>query len=109
MENSYEGIHVDTSISFVGYNKKLGKYLALVDGLEATDPVKIPAILRGKNWRLIEINKYNSEYNHPEYNFMSGHIGLNFLMINPELAVVSQNQVEIKKVLEFYGVKVVPV
>lgn len=47
------GIHIDTSISFIGYNKKLGKYLALVDGLEATDPAKIPAILRGKNWRLI--------------------------------------------------------
>jgi hypothetical protein len=30
---------------------------------------------------------------------MSGHIGLNFLMINPELAVLSENQVEIKKVL----------
>lgn len=33
-------------------------------------------------------------------------MGLNFFMVNPELAVVSENQLEIKSTLEFYGVKV---
>ena len=35
-------------------------------------------------------------------------MGLNFFMINSELAVVSEYQLEIKKTLEFYGVKVLP-
>ncbi len=35
-------------------------------------------------------------------------MGLNFFMVNSELAIVSDNQQEIKKTLEFYGVKVLP-
>ena len=27
--NFYEGIHVDTSISIIGYNKKVKKYVAI--------------------------------------------------------------------------------
>ena len=60
MADMYEEIHVDTTISVVGYNKKLDKNLVVVDANYVT-PYKIPAIFRGKNWAVIEIDKVVDE------------------------------------------------
>lgn len=53
--DSYDGVHVDTTFCVIGYNKKLEKYLCLVNG-QQVDPKTVPAIFRGKNWRLMEVN-----------------------------------------------------
>jgi len=55
----YHGVHIDTSIVLLGFNKKIGKYLALVDTTVTTTPYNMPAILRGKNWACIPFNQYD--------------------------------------------------
>ena len=51
--NVYNGVHIDTTICVVGFNKNLNKFLAFVDGGRVT-PTNVPAIFRGKNWALID-------------------------------------------------------
>lgn len=51
--NVYDGVHIDTTISVAGWNKKLGKYLVFVEG-GRTNPTNLPAIFRGKNWVVID-------------------------------------------------------
>lgn len=38
------------------------------------------------------MNKYNKDFAHPDYALVSDHMGLNFFMINSELAVVNDTQ-----------------
>ena len=51
----YEGIHIDTTFSIVGYNKKVEKFIVVVNGNTVT-PKNIPALFRGKNWAVIEFS-----------------------------------------------------
>ena len=30
LDNFYEGLHIDTSLAIIGYNKKINKYIAIV-------------------------------------------------------------------------------
>lgn len=55
---NYDNFHIDTTFSFVGWNKKIQKFIAIVNG-NKTNPTTIPAILRGKNWALIELSEFN--------------------------------------------------
>ncbi len=55
---NYDNFHIDTTFSFVGWNKKIQKFIAIVNG-NKTKPTTIPAILRGKNWALIELSKFD--------------------------------------------------
>ena len=77
----YIGSHIDTSFTTLGPNKKLGKNLVLTCHTKTT-PLNIPAIFRGKNWVIIEIDHWNEEVMDPLYNFASPSIGLNFFMID---------------------------
>lgn len=54
--DTYLSIHIDCTISVVGYNKKLDKNIIVVDGNYVT-PTSMPAIYRGKNWVTIDIMK----------------------------------------------------
>lgn len=55
---NYSNFHLDSTFSFVGWNKKIQKFIAIVNG-NKTKPTTIPAILRGKNWALIELSKFD--------------------------------------------------
>lgn len=83
LDNFYKGIHIDSCVSVVGYNKKVKKYIAVVEGVEKTNPTNLPAIFRGKNWALISFENHVQNYLHPDYHYISFHMGLNFLMVNP--------------------------
>ena len=56
--DNYDNFHVDTTISIIGWNKKVGKNIVVVNG-DKTKPSTIPAIFRGKNWALIELSKFD--------------------------------------------------
>lgn len=49
----YEGIHVDTTFTILGYNRKIKKNIVLINGLYVTKH-NMPAIFRGENWAVIE-------------------------------------------------------
>lgn len=46
----YNGVHIDTTFTILGFNKKLGKNLVIADATDTTTPKNMPAIFRGKNW-----------------------------------------------------------
>ena len=106
IENSYNGIHVDTTFTILGYNKKVGKNLVMVDGKNVNHH-NMPAIFRGSNWAVIEVKEYDQEHFDEQFDYVSDAIGLNFLMVNPELAIISDRQHMLKKTLEFYGIEVI--
>lgn len=104
MINMYEEIHVDTNISVVGYNKKLDKNLVVVDGKYVT-PYKIPAIFRGKNWAVIEIDKVTDEkVDYPERFLTSDKIGINFVALGPSLIMMNKLQTKLIEAFHLYGV-----
>lgn len=55
---NYDNIHLDTTFSIIGWNKKIQKYIVVVNG-NKTKPSRIPAIFRGDNWALIEISTFD--------------------------------------------------
>lgn len=101
----YEGVHVDTCISIIGYNKKVKKYIAIFEGVKISNPTNIPAIFRGKNWAIISFEKHIQHYMLPDYEFTSFHMGLNILTINPELVAVVDSATHLIETLDFYGIK----
>lgn len=108
MADMYEEIHVDTTISVVGYNKKLDKNLVVVDANYVT-PYKIPAIFRGKNWAVIEIDKVVDEKaDFPERFLTSDKIGINFVALGPSLILMNKLQTKLIETFNFYGVETVP-
>ena len=67
----------------------------------------MPAIFRGSNWAVIEVNEFDDEHFDARYDYVSDAIGLNFLMVNPRLAIVSDCQKKLKHLLNFYGIEVI--
>ena len=106
LRNSYSGIHIDTTLTLIGWNEKLGKYLVFADQ-SVTDPTTIPPIFRGKNWVVLEITKEHiidfGTIN--GYEITSPKLAENFFMINSKLAVVDEKQTKIVKLLQFYGIE----
>lgn len=97
---------MDTTFTILGFNKKVGKYLVVAD--QDVTPFNMPALFRGKNWAVIPNGKMEAEYADEQYQYISDSIGMNFLMVTPELAIISDRQTTLKKTLEFYGIKVLP-
>lgn len=106
IENCYSGVHVDTTFAILGYNKKVGKNLVIVDG-NKVNRHNIPAIFRGSNWAVIEVKEYDDEHFDERFDYVSDAIGLNLLMVSPDLAIISDQQRKMKKILEFYGIEVI--
>lgn len=52
MPNMYNGTHIDSTLSLIGYNKKVNKLVAVICGV-ITNPTGVPALLRGDNWALL--------------------------------------------------------
>ena len=106
LRNSYSGIHIDTTITLIGWNEKLRKYLVFADE-SVTDPTTIPPIFRGKNWVVLEITKKHIlDFGQMKgYEITSTKLAENFFMINSKLAVVDEKQTKMIELLEFYGIE----
>ena len=104
----YRDFHIDTTFTVLGYNKKVGKYLVIADG-NRVNPTNMPAIFRGDNWAVIDFTDFKEEHTDPIYTGCSPSIAINFLVVNPHLAIISHRQTELKRVLEFYDIEVIPI
>lgn len=104
LPNLYYGLHIDSTLVALGYNKNIKKFVLLANG-ERTHPGNIPVIFRGKNWVVLESNDMFDNGFEPGFELSTKWIGQNFMVINPELVMIEQNQTSLIKMLEFYGVK----
>lgn len=107
----YDGSHIDTTCTVFGYNKKIGKNIALINGIR-NEKTKIPAIFRGKNWRLIEIRDEDILPDNGIRDWFivaSKWVAMNLFIVNPNLVLVSAKQTKIMKLLNFYGIETIPV
>ncbi|TXI93186.1 MAG: hypothetical protein E6Q33_04425 [Neisseriales bacterium] len=101
----YEGVHVDTTICVVGYNKKLEKNLVVVNGTRV-NPKNMPAIFRGKNWAILEVFEVDAK-NIGYEDFTSNcteFIVMNFLSLSEDLILMDIDEKRLRKALEFYGI-----
>lgn len=105
MIDVYDGVHVDTTFSAIGFNKKLGKYIATVIR-KRSNPLTIPAIFRGKNWVLLE----GCELEH--FDCIEGYaictpeeLGMNFLIVNSETIIIEERQKKMIQYFSHYGIE----
>jgi len=63
VRNVYDGIHIDTTLNPIGFNKQINKFVCIVNP-ERVTPRNVPAMFRGKNWVLLETPKL---YVHENY------------------------------------------
>ncbi|MBM7440095.1 inosamine-phosphate amidinotransferase 1 [Streptomyces sp. HB132] len=97
-ENIYKSTHIDTTIA------------ALRPGLLLANPARlsektIPKVLR--DWEVIMAPE-PVDIGYSGYPFSSPWIGMNFLSISPELAVVEKSQTELIRILEKRGISCAP-
>jgi len=97
-DNVYSGSHIDTTFTLVRPG-------LLVACAERVSDDNLPKIF--KDWDVIYISEVHDIGFH-SIAYASKWIGLNFMMINPGLAVVDKNQVTLIKELERRDVDVLP-
>lgn len=100
-----KSVHVDTTISVIGYNEKLGKYVAAYNK-KYNNPLTIPVIFRGKNWILLE----GCDLEHFEcvdgYGICSpDELGMNFFTVNSNTIVIEERQTKMIQYLSHYGIE----
>lgn len=98
--NLYRGVHFDTTIvllrpGLVLMNPFWAKQENLPEKLKTWDVIQAP--------EMVEVNYSDIE------TMSSVWLGMNMLMLSPTLAMVDQNQTNLIKLLEKYGIDVVPV
>jgi glycine amidinotransferase len=96
----YEGTHIDSTICF------LRPGLVLLNP-ERIQPDTIPSVLR--NWDVIWCPPIEEPV--PPvlpYTLSTPWVGMNLLMVSPEMAVVDRNQTNLIRLLEAKGITVVP-
>ncbi len=98
-DNLYSGVHIDTTIALIRPG------LALVNG-ERVGEQNLPQLF--KHWDIIYLENMVDIGFQTNTALCSKWIGLNLLMVNPNLAIVDQNQIPLIKELEKHGVDVIP-
>jgi N-dimethylarginine dimethylaminohydrolase len=97
-DNLYTGSHIDTTLTLV----KPGLIVACA---ERVNKDNLPYLF--KNWDVIYLSEVH-DIGFTNIPYASVWIGMNFMMINPELAVVDRNQPKLIRELEKRGVNVLP-
>ncbi|TMD15744.1 MAG: inosamine-phosphate amidinotransferase 1 [Chloroflexi bacterium] len=95
----YDGTHLDTTITLVRPG-------LVVLNPERIRPDQVPAVFR--NWEIIwcpEMVDTGYSWSYPRASIWQG---MNFIMVNPTLAVVNELQLPLIKELEGHGVEVLP-
>ena len=100
LEGIYSYMHIDSTISF------LRPGLVLLNP-ERIHKDRVPEIL--KKWDIIWSPEPEDFSFYPPYNNASKWIGMNLLMIRPDLAVVEESQVALIRLLEKNKIAVMPV
>jgi len=98
LENVYNGIHIDTTFVF------LRPGLVMVNPERINDD-NLPAFLKG--WDRIEAPQMVEKIDNDGPTLASYWIGMNFLMVNPNLAVVEESQIHLIKQLEKHKIDVI--
>jgi N-dimethylarginine dimethylaminohydrolase len=97
--NIYSSVHIDSTLVFL----KPGLLLA---NPERVNPDLLPDAL--KQWKIIYAPDM-AEYSYSDLAPMSSKwLGMNLLMLSPDLAVVDSHQVELIKLLESHAINVLP-
>lgn len=102
----YKGIHIDTTITLIGWNEKLQKYLVLVDA-EKLNPCNMPAIFRGKNWAVVQSPELIEFETIKEITFTSPKLAENFVAVNSQLMICDEKQAPLIKLFKHYGIDVI--
>lgn len=96
LTNVYNGVHIDSTITPIREG-----LVVLNAGRISNDTVPEPL----KNWDKIWINADDlAHQSFDHYPYASNWIGLNFLMVNPELAIVDPKQEVLREKLAEHGV-----
>ncbi len=98
IDNIYTGTHVDTTLTLVRPG------LVVANALRV-NPHNLPSIF--KNWDVIYVDEVH-DIGFTNIPYASEWIGLNFMMLNPGVAVVDGNQTKLIKELNARGVEVAP-
>jgi N-dimethylarginine dimethylaminohydrolase len=98
VEGLYKGTHVDTTITLVRPG------LVVVNALRV-NPSNLPKIF--SKWDVIYLDEV-IDIGFTGIPYASEWIGMNFMMLNPEFAVVDGKQTKLIKELDSYGVGVIP-
>ncbi len=98
VDNLYKGSHIDTTLTLV-------KPGVVVVSAERVSPKNLPSIFA--NWDVIYIDKV-VDVGYTTVPYASEWIGINFMMVNPELAIIDKNQIQLREELEKRGVEVLP-
>jgi len=106
--NVYDGIHVDTTFTILGFNKKLQKYLVLVNPKRVT-PTNMPVIFRGKNWAVLNCAPMVDQGHEKNMCIASTCIGMNIFILNSELLLMDDAQKELANHLNFYGIETIQI
>lgn len=97
-DSLYSGSHIDTTLTLV----KPGLIVACAERVNKNN---LPYLF--KNWDVIFLSEVH-DIGYTTIPYASVWIGMNFMMINPELAVVDKNQPKLIKELEKRRVNVLP-
>lgn len=95
----YDSIHIDSTLMF------LRPGLVLLNP-ERVNPKNLPEPL--KKWDKIWCPKLVDVGFSGPHPYSSVWVGMNILMINPNLAIVDKNQIELIKILEKHSIEVIP-
>jgi N-dimethylarginine dimethylaminohydrolase len=90
VEGLYSGSHIDTTLTLVRPG-------LVVASAERVSPKNLPALF--KKWDVIYLDEVNEEGQNPEV-CTSKWIGMNFMMVNPSLALVDKHQTALIRELE---------
>lgn len=99
VEGVYAGTHIDTTFTLVRPG-------LVVANPERVPPDAIPGVL--KNWDVLWCPEIVDTGYAGDYPMGSVWQGMNFIMVNPSLAVVNDKQVPLIRALEAHGVGVAP-
>lgn len=99
VEGVYEGTHLDTSITLV----RPGLVVLCPERIK---PEQVPSVFKG--WDIIwcpDMTDTGYDWSYPRASIWQG---MNFIMVNPDLAVVNDQQLALIRELESHGVTVAP-
>lgn len=97
VEGLYSGSHVDTTLTLVRPG-------LLVANAERVNPDNLPALF--KKWDVIYLDKV-IDIGYTSIPYASEWIGINFMMLNPETAIIDANQTGLARALESHGINVI--
>ena len=99
----YNGFHIDSTFTVLGFNKKIQKMLVLANP-ERVTKFNVPALFRGENWAVLLTTEVADHGAEEGYWVSTKWIAQNILCINSELVMMDTKQTALANLLRFYGI-----